>query len=62
MDFITIRAKDKEHSHAQIFHITSMDNITLSHDDKSLQRMVEQVTKRLDWQPEKIEIKATFLW
>jgi len=57
---VSLKAQDKSYNHS--FPLTSMDNVSLSHDDKTLQRMVEEAQKNCKVEAEKITIKATFIW
>lgn len=62
MDSITIKLKAADKSYSQKFALTSLDNVLLSHDDKTLQRMVEEATASFHDVPQDITIKATFKW
>lgn len=62
MDHLTVILKSKEHKYSHKFPVTSLDTITLSHDDKTLQRMVEEAQRNCTEQAEEISIKINFIW
>lgn len=62
MDAVTIVLKSKDSRYVQKFPITSLDLITLSHDDKTLQRLVQEAQENCKEEQEEIEIKISFIW
>lgn len=62
MDSVTVVLKSQEHRYSHKFPVTSLDMIALSHDDKTLQRMVAEAQENCKEQAEEISIKINFIW
>lgn len=61
-DNVTVKLKCADSTYSHKFAVTSLDLIQLSHDDKTLQRMVEQAQASCKDPAEEIEIKINFTW
>lgn len=62
VDSVTVVLKSKDHTYSHKFPIAYLDLITLSHDDKSLQKMVDEAIRNCKEEAQSIQIKINFVW
>lgn len=61
-DSITVKIKTADKTYSHKFPLTSLDQVQLSHDDKTLKALVDEACKGFKDIPEEIKIKVSFVW